>query len=107
MAGFTDPQLTKRVLEEDWTVVTRNSDDFRPRAASASQRLCYLGAPLHPGLVFLNRPDRAAESEYRLFFRAALKVIGAQGDLTNEILEVSATPGAIDVDRYSFPTGEE
>ena len=107
MTGFTDPQLMRRVLEEDWTLLTRNSDDFRPRAGSASQRPCYLDVPLHADLVCLNLPDRAAESKHQLFFRAALTTIGADGDLTNEILEVSPSSDTIHVERYGFPPGEE
>lgn len=103
MGGWSDARIMARVLEEDWTLVTRNADDFRPRAGSASSRPCYVGVPLHAGLVCLNPPAGARIAEQELFFRAALRVIGPNGDLANEVLEVWPDDDGLRVDRYAFP----
>ncbi|MEO4045203.1 DUF5615 family PIN-like protein [Hoeflea sp. CAU 1731] len=47
MQGWKDHQLMHAIIDDDWTLVTRNSDDFRPRVGSASQTPCYVGQPLH------------------------------------------------------------
>ena len=103
MGGWSDARIMARAIEEDWTLVTRNADDFRPRPGSASARPCYLGVPLHAGLVCLNPSTGARIAEQELFFRAALSVIGPDGDLTNEVLEVWPEGDGLRVDRYAFP----
>ena len=59
MNNWQDHRLMKPVIDDDWTLVTRNSDDFRPRRGSASQAPCYVGQPLHAGLVCLNLPAKS------------------------------------------------
>ena len=92
MTGWKDHQLMKAIIDDDWTLVTRNSDDFRPRSGSASQAPCYVGQPLHAGLVCLNLPAGSGRVEQRAFFRAALDQIGNPGDLVNQVLEVDPDP---------------
>lgn len=105
MAGFQDHTLMERILDEDWTLVTRNSDDFRPSVGSNSNAPCYLRVELHAGLVCLNLPNGAVRLDHIDFFRAALDDLGQDGDLTNQILEVwpDDDAGALLVERYDFP----
>lgn len=105
MAGLKDPELMARVLEADWTLVTRNSNDFRPADGSLSIAPCYFGVELHAGLVCLNLPDRANRADHIDYFRAALSELGQDGDLTNQVLEVwpGADPNDLIVERYDYP----
>ena len=107
MAGLKDHELMGRIIDDDWTLVTRNSNDFRPAKGSQSIAPCYLGVGIYAGLVCLNLPDGAVRADHREFFQAALDDLGADGDLTNQMLEV--WPDDIDilrVERYSFPVEE-
>lgn len=45
LIGISDPQLMKYAVDGDWTLVTRNSDDFRPAAGSRSKAPCYASQP--------------------------------------------------------------
>ena len=97
----------RRIIDQDWTLVTRNTDDFRPPRESTSTRPCYVGEPFHAGLVCLNLPDWAREPEHRRYFSAALIQIGIPGDLTNEVIEVWPEGEALRVERYAFPDDDE
>lgn len=105
MAGLKDHMLMERILAEDWTLVTRNSDDFRPPEGSNSKAPCYLGVELHAGLICLNLPNGALRAEHVDFFRAALDDLGEDGDLTNQVLEVWPVEDqdVLEVERYDFP----
>lgn len=105
MNGLKDHVLMGHVLEEDWTLVTRNSDDFRPPAGSTSTAPCYLGIELHAGLVCLNLPNGALRVDHKAFFQAALDDLGVEGDMTNQVLEVWPTDhdATLRIDRYDFP----
>ncbi|MBT9248158.1 DUF5615 family PIN-like protein (plasmid) [Gemmobacter fulvus] len=105
MTGWKDHMLMERILAEDWTLVTRNSDDFRPPEGSNSNAPCYLGIELHAGLVCLNLPNGALRGDHIDFFRAALDDLGEDGDLTNQILEVwlVEVQDFLEVERYDFP----
>ena len=59
MMAWEDNKIMNRILEEDWTLVTNNADDFRPRQGSSSLKPCYVGVSLHAGLVCLNVPYRS------------------------------------------------
>lgn len=104
MAGLKDHALMGRILAEDWTLVTRNSDDFRPLEGSGSNAPCYLGVELHAGLVCLNLPNGAIRADHVDFFRAALEDLGEDGDLTNQVLEIwpSDEQNQLEVERYEF-----
>ena len=106
LTGWKDHHLMKLILEEDWTLVTRNSDDFRPRPGSTSQAPCYLNQPLHAGLVCLNLPSGTGRAEQEAYFCTVLDQVGVPGDLVNRVLEID--PGAqgeakLIVRIYDFP----
>jgi len=97
--------LMEKILAQDWTFVTRNSDDFRPRSGSASKAPCYLGVELHAGLVCLNLPMSIRKADHELYFRVALSVLTHPDDLTNRILEVSqGRRGKLSVSIMEFPS---
>ena len=107
MGSWKDHQIMRAILDQDWTLVTRNSDDFRPPRGSRSQSPCYVGVELHPGLICLNPPPGSRALLHQLYFRAALHELGAAVDLTNEVLEVwpdPDDPNVLAVERYQFPT---
>ena len=69
MTGWKDHQLMKAIIEDDWMLVTRNSNDFRPKPGHSSQAPCYLGQPLHAGLICLNLPagsGRGKQTDFRV-----------------------------------------
>jgi predicted nuclease of predicted toxin-antitoxin system len=106
MAGFKDHRLMQAVVDADWTLVTRNSDDFRPRSGSTSQAPCYVGQPLHAGLVCLNLPSGSSRADQESYFQAALNCIGTLDDLVNQVLEVDPDPanaGQVIPRIYDFP----
>lgn len=106
LSGWKDHRLMKLIIDEDWTLVTRNSDDFRPRQGSASKAPCYVGQPLHAGLVCLNLPSGTGRAEQEAYFGVVLDQVGVPGDLVNRVLEID--PGAqgaagLIVRVYDFP----
>lgn len=106
LTGWTDHRLMKLILDEDWTLVTRNSDDFRPRPSSASQAPCYLKQPLHAGLICLNLPAGSGRAEQEAYFEAALGQIGLLGDLVNKVLEIDSglrSEAKVIARLYDFP----
>lgn len=105
MTGLKDHALMERILAEDWTLVTRNSDDFRPPEGSRSNAPCYLGVELHAGLVCLNLPNGAIRADHIAFFRAALDDLEEDGDLMNQVLEIwpAEEQNVFEVERYEFP----
>ena len=106
MTGWKDHQLMKAIIDGDWTLVTRNSDDFRPRSGSASQAPCYVGQPLHTGLVCLNLPAGSGRANQEAYLKGALDCIENHGDIVNQILEVDPDPahaGKVVLCIYDFP----
>jgi hypothetical protein len=106
MTGWKDHQLMAAIIDNDWTLVTRNSDDFRPKSGSSSQAPCYSGRPLHAGLICLNLPAGSGRADQMAYFEAALARIGNPGDLVNQILEVDpdpSNPGRVVLRIYDFP----
>ena len=106
MTGWKDHQLMKAIIEDDWTLVTRNSDDFRPKPGHLSQAPCYLGQPVHAGLICLNLPAGSGRGKQKAYFQAALDRIGTPGDLVNQVVEVDPDPahaGKVVLRIYEFP----
>lgn len=104
-SGWKDWQLKQILLAEDWVLVTRNSEDFRgPREAPGSKGQ-YSHVSIHAGLVCLNAPagmDLALQKE---LFSEVLDELDTDGDLTNQILEVTLEEdeAGIQIDRYRYP----
>lgn len=104
-SGWKDWTLKQILLAEDWVLVTRNSEDFRgPRETPGSQGQ-YSRVLIHAGLVCLNAPagmDLALQKE---LFSEVLDELDTDGDLTNQILEVTLEDdeAGIQIDRYRYP----
>lgn len=104
-SGWKDWELKRVLLDEDWVLVTKNSEDFRgPREAPGSKGQ-YADAALHAGLICLNGPVGMDLALQRELFSEALDELDANGDLTNQILEVTLEDGeaGIQIVRYSHP----
>ncbi|MGB0683886.1 MAG: DUF5615 family PIN-like protein [Magnetovibrionaceae bacterium] len=110
MCGWPDHRLMSRIIEEDWTLVTRNSNDFRPVKGSSSKSPCYVGQPLHAGLICLNPPPGSGRTVLQDYFAAALNHMGPGGNLTNQILEIDPAVSAnerVMIRLYDFPRDED
>lgn len=104
-AGWKDWELKKTLLEGDWVLVTKNSADFRGPANAPGSKGQYANVSLHSGLICLNGPvgmDLALQSE---LFREVLNQLDLDGDLTNQVLEVTCSDdeATVDIIRYHMP----
>jgi hypothetical protein len=105
-AGWKDWELKKIIIEEDWVLVTKNSDDFRGPRQKPGSKGQYADVPLHAGLICINGPvgmDLALQKE---LFEVVLDELDAEPDMTNQILEVSLDNigNEIVVLRYALPS---
>jgi len=103
-AGWQDWDLMRVVLDEDWVLVTRNSDDFRGPSDSPGSKGQYAGVTLHAGLICINGPpdvDRALQSS---LFDFVLNEVDGNANLINQVLEITyRAADAIEVIRYKLP----
>jgi len=101
--GLQDWNLVTFAIEGDWTLVTKNSSDFRGPADAPGTGGHYFGVNLHPGLICLNGDNMDRQMQLDLF-DAALDAIAAEGDLVNIGLEATLLEtGEIDIERYGLP----
>lgn len=108
-SGWKDWDLKQVLLDEDWVLVTKNSDDFRgPREAPGTKGQ-YADVALHAGLVCLNGPVGMDLALQRELFSEALDELDADDDLTNQILEVTLEDdeAGIQIVRYSHPESSD
>jgi hypothetical protein len=88
-SGAKDWELVELALEEDWTLVTKNSVDFRGPAKAPGSKGLYTKAGVHPGLICLNGPPGMdVEMQIELFERA-LDELDRDDDLINRVLEIT------------------
>jgi hypothetical protein len=103
-AGWKDWELKPFILEGDWTLVTRNSVDFRGSADNLGASGQFADVPLHAGLICINGPDgMTAEVQCKLF-EAVLDEIG-NVQLVNEVVEVDleSLDDEFTIHRYQMP----
>jgi hypothetical protein len=103
--GWKDWLLKDPILAGDWTFVTRNSADFRGPRTSPGSKGQYATVELHAGLICLNGPvGMNRELQLKLFGRA-LDDLERDGDLVNQVLEVSIQEpgGEVELLRYRLP----
>jgi hypothetical protein len=55
-AGWKDWELKRIILEQDWVLVTRNSEDFRGPRHAPGDKGQYADVDLHAGIACLNGP---------------------------------------------------
>ena len=104
-SGWKDWELKRVLLDEDWVLVTKNSEDFRgPREAPGTKGQ-YAHVSLHAGLIGLNGPVGMDLALQRELFSEALDELDVNGDLTNQILEVTLEESEVGIQivRYSHP----
>ena len=104
-SGWKDWQIKQVVLNEDWTLVTRNSNDFRGPAEAPGSRGQFVDVSLHAGLICLNGSAGFDLMMQRELFSVALAELEEIQDLINQVLEVTLDEeqNAIQVSRYSLP----
>jgi len=106
--GAKDWELVRFIAELDWTLVTRNSFDFRGSAARPGERGLYSQVQIHAGLVCLNGPDGMDRNIQLELFGHALQSLETSPDLVNQVLEVCLfVDDTISVIRYALPPLQE
>jgi hypothetical protein len=108
-SGWKDWDLKQVLLNEDWVLVTKNSEDFRGPQEAPGTKGQYADVALHAGLVCLNGPVGMDLALQRELFSEALDELDVDADLTNQILEVTLEDGeaGIQVVRYSHPESSD
>jgi hypothetical protein len=104
-AGWKDWELKAFILDEDWTLVTRNSVDFRGPADNPGTGGQFVDVPLHAGLICVNGPDGMTAEVQCELFEAALDEIGNVQQLVNEVVEVDleSLDDEFTIHRYPMP----
>jgi hypothetical protein len=101
--GQKDWQLMKQVLDEDFTLITHNSKDFRG-APDAHGTGLHFHQSLHAGLICLNAFDAMDLDRQAKLLRIALDELAQLPDLINQALEITENQdGSIVIERYSIP----
>jgi len=90
LAGTQDWNLVPLMVAEDFTLVTRNSIDFRGRLGLGGGQGLYADLDLHAGLICLNGPvGMDLDMQIELFEVALEELEGREGDLVNRCLDVT------------------
>jgi hypothetical protein len=101
-AGWKDWSLKSVIIEGDWTFVTKNSIDFRGPASALGSKGQYADVAIHAGLICLNGPEGMDLNLQLELFEVALDEVG-DGELINQLLEISVGESGIHVLRYVLP----
>jgi hypothetical protein len=103
--SWKDWELIGVILQGDWTFVTRNSTDFRGPGSAPGSRGQYSGVEIHAGLICLNGPVGMDRYQQLKLFERALDELDRDGDLVNQVLEITLVEfgGGLDVRRYRLP----
>jgi hypothetical protein len=104
--GSKDWELKPTILQGDWTFVTRNAVDFRGPAASPGSKGQYADVAIHAGLICLTGPPGMDLDMQIELFEQAVDELHADGDLVNQVLEITMEDDTIlRVRRYRLPAG--
>jgi len=102
-SGWKDWELKPLILEGDWVFVTKNSIDFRGPSTAPGGKGQYADVAIHAGLVCLNGPT-AMDLDMQLeLFDQAMDELAAEGDVVNQVLEVTMEDDTIHIRRYRLP----
>lgn len=105
LGGMKDWNLIRKAVEGDWTLVTKNSYDFRGPADAPGHPGLHASQPIHAGLVCLNGPPGMNLALQEELFDVALAEIAILGsDLVNQVLDVTADHASITIERYWLPS---
>jgi hypothetical protein len=105
-SGAKDWQLLPFIVEGDWTFVTRNAVHFRGPKDNPGAKGQYKRTDIHAGLVCLHGPPDGTDLDLQLtLFERALEELEREGDLVNQVLEVTieAEGEAALIERYAMP----
>lgn len=103
--SLKDWNLISLVVKNDWTLVTKNSVDFRGPATAPGSNGYHSDVDLHAGLVCINGPVGMDLDMQLDLFGIALIELGPDADLVNQCLEVTADEnGEVRVVRYELPS---
>lgn len=105
LSGKKDWELKPVILQDDWVFVTKNSIDFRGPKLSPGSKGQYADVKLHAGLICLNGPPSMNLDMQLELFEVVLDELQADENLINQVLEVTMTEDALNVLRYSMPSG--
>jgi hypothetical protein len=104
LGGTKDWDLVPIVVAEDFTLVTKNSVDFRGRANAPGGKGLYKDLGIHAGLICLNGPVGMDLDMQVELFEVALDELERIGrDLINKCLEVTVVDAEIEVVIYELP----
>jgi hypothetical protein len=102
--GAKDWELKPFIIDGDWTFVTKNSVDFRGPSSRPGTSGQYADVMLHAGLVCLNGPEGMDLDMQMELFEEVLNEIDRDGDLVNQVLEISTNGEELHVLRYRLPS---
>ncbi|MFT3988896.1 DUF5615 family PIN-like protein [Aestuariivirga sp.] len=106
LGGNKDWELKPFILKGDWTFVTRNSIDFRGPAGEPGRTGQYADVEIHAGLVCLNGPPGMDLDMQIELFDYALEELTTNGDLVNQVLEITLEEDTVHIRRYELPKAE-
>ncbi|MEO5326381.1 DUF5615 family PIN-like protein [Mesorhizobium sp. CC13] len=92
LGGETDWDLMPRIVAEDFTFVTNNARDFRK---------LYAREELHAGLIII--VPQVLPALQRELFAAIVDELGNDGEIVNEVIEVTIDDGVTVLTRYALP----
>ncbi|SMH26558.1 DUF5615 family PIN-like protein [Mesorhizobium australicum] len=95
LSGETDWDLMPRIVDENFTFVTNNARDFRK---------LYANEELHAGLVII--VPQLLPARQRDLFEAVLAELEPEGELVNEVIEITLDGDVAEMTRYSLPEVE-
>ena len=86
--------------------MTQNAVDFRGPPASPGSKGQYADVTIHAGLICLNGPSTGMDLDMMMeLFEVALRALEQDGDLVNQVLEVTLEGDEIRILRYILPRG--
>lgn len=94
LSGNTDWGLMRRIVDEDFTLVTNNAADFR--------RL-YAREELHAGLVII--VPQVSPDRQRSLFATTLDEL-ADEELVNQVIELELAGDELIFNRYALPVNQ-
>ena len=96
--GWKDWELKAVILDGDWTLVTKNSIDFRGPDDAPGSRGQYADVALHAGLICLNGPVGMDLDLQLELFEAARDERDCDNDLVNQVLEITLPDPADEIE---------
>jgi hypothetical protein len=104
LTGKKDWELKSTILAGDWTFITNNGVDFRGTVKVPGSQGVYADIALHAGLVCIDASGGLNLELQKLLLDLILANLSEQGDLTNQVLQVTLFPDQmVELSRYSMP----